>query len=236
MITVCLCQSLLAGSPADREDEMKRAREKEAGRARDAAENFGNLQDFEKKYESLKENYPAQFAAAVEKRRQAANAWQTAANGIASANSYEQISALKMPAYDAEGGAELARLEMKAAAAEKEWKSSAEKSGSREVAAAAEQMIQNQKAIIQATRQNMSSQRALRQLEIERSNLDQKMRSSYESAKRDQHEKQQKREDKDKPQKCENKDNNSSRDHEKKPSPENKPDPGNDRSGKILVE
>jgi hypothetical protein len=46
------------------------------------------------------------------------------------------------------------------AAAEREWKRSAEKSGLLEVAAAAEQMIQNQKAIIQATRQNLLSQRA----------------------------------------------------------------------------
>ncbi len=224
MIAACLCQSLLAGSPADKEDEMKRVREKEANRAKEIAVNFANQEDFEKKYESIKEDFPTQFAAAVEKRRLAAKAWQAVADGIAGANSYDQISALRMPAYDAEGGAELARLELKAAAAEREWKKSAEKSDSREVATAAEQLIQNQKAIIQATRQNMVSQRALRQLEIERSNLDKKMRDSYERAKRDQ---QEKREDKDK---------HSSRDHEKKPSPEHKNDPGNDRPGKILVE
>lgn len=224
MITACLCQSLFAGSPADKEDEMKRMREKEAGRAKEIAVNFANQEDFEKKYESIKEDFPSQFAAAVEKRRLAAKAWQAVADGIAGVNSYDQINALRMPAYDAEGSAELARLELKAAAAEREWKKTAEKSDSREVATAAEQLIQNQKAIILATRQNLISQRALRQLEIERSNLDKKMRDSYENSKRDQ---QQKRDDKDK---------HSSRDREKKPSTEDKHVPQNDRPNKILVE
>lgn len=164
---------------------MKRAREKEASRAKETAENFADREDFEKKYESLKENHPTQFATAMDKRQLAAKAWRTAAEGISSASSYEQISVLKMPAYDAEGAAELARLELKATGAEQEWKRSAEKSDSREVAATAEQLIQNQKAIIQATRQNLISQRTLRQLEIDRTNLEKKMREAYENSRKE---------------------------------------------------
>lgn len=238
LIAACLCQPLLAGTPAEKENEIKRMREKEQHRASEAAAIFANREDFEKKYESMKEDFPTQFAAAVEKRQLAAKAWKAAADGIAGANSYEQLYMLKAPAYDAEGAAELARLELKAAAAEREWKRSAEKSDSRQVTAAAEQLIQNQKAFMQASRQNLTNQKALRQLEIQRSILDRQMRNLYESARRDQ---QEKREEKDK-QSSRNrgdKDKHSPQDHEKKNPPNHNNDLHNDKSdkpGEILVE
>lgn len=184
LTTLIVCQPLLAGSPADREEEMRRAREKESGRAKEMAMMHSNQEEFANRYGHLKEDFTDLYAKAAEKRRQAAAAWQNAAKGISSCSgSYDQISALKLPAYTAEAEAELARLELKAAATEREWKRTVEKAGSRDVEAAAQELIRNQREMIQKTREQMSVQRALRQLEIDRNKLEQKMRESYEKSK-----------------------------------------------------
>jgi hypothetical protein len=183
LIAALFFQPLLADSASDKEDEMNRAREKEAGRARDTAAKFADQESFTKSYEYLKKANSFQFASALEKRKAASKAWQAVADGMGKANTYDQISALKAPAYDAEAIAELARLELRAAGSEKEWKKTVDKSGSKEVAAAAALLLQNQNTFIQTTKQYMASQKALRQIEIERNSLEKKMREAYEASK-----------------------------------------------------
>ena len=58
------------------------------------------------------------------------------------------------------------------------------KAGSRDAEQTAQELIRNQKEMIQATKAQMSSQRTLRQLEIDRVNLEKKMREAYEQSKR----------------------------------------------------
>jgi hypothetical protein len=205
MLSAFLIQPLLAGTPAEREEEIRRMREKEAERAKIAAQSFSDQESFVKKYETLKESEPRLFADAMEKRLLAAKAWTAVASGVGTVDGYEQLTALKMPAYDAEAVAEIARMEMKAAYSEKDWKRNAEKSDSKDASALAEQMIQNQRAVIQATKQKYSSERLLRQLEIDRTQIEKKMRDAYEQSKRKEQEKR------------ERKDKDSSREHEKRP-------------------
>jgi fructose-specific phosphotransferase system component IIB len=212
-----LSQPLSAGSAEERELEMKRVREKEAGRAKTVSDEFADRESFEKKYGYLKEDNARLFEATLEKRQLAAKAWRNTIDGIARAEGYEQINVVKMPAYQAEAAAEIARLEMKAAASEKEWKKSAEKSGSRDVAAISLQLILNQKAMILATKQHMESQRLLRQLDIDRIQLEKKMRDANENAKRAQ--------------------NTDKSDKDRKPAPDHgKPQPHVDKPDRIMVE
>lgn len=179
LTTLIACQPLLAGTPIDREEQMQRAREKETGRAQEMAMMHNNEEKFANQYGHLKEDFADLYSKAAEKRRQAAAAWQNAAKEIAGCSgSYDQINTLKFPAYTAEAEAELARLELKAAASEREWMRTAEKAGTRAAEAAAQDLIRNQRDIIQKTREQMSAQRSLRQLEIERGQLDQKLRES----------------------------------------------------------
>lgn len=82
LLAACLAQPAFAGSPSDKESEARRLREKESSRARDIAKDFANKDDFTEKYESLKESDPTLFANALDKRLQAAKAWEAAAEGF----------------------------------------------------------------------------------------------------------------------------------------------------------
>lgn len=224
LIVACLYQPLVAGSSEDRAEEIKRMRTKESTRAKETADLAEDREGFEKRYGWIKETSPTLFSAAMEKQLMAAKAWRKASEELANADGYDQVNAIKLPAYEAEAAAEIARLELKAAGAEREWKRNAEKSGSREVSAIAEQMIQNQKNIIQTTRQHQASQRMLRQLEIERMQLDKKMREAQDQARKPQ----EKREEKDK--------RDEGHDHNRKPAPGKDREPHDTRPGKVLVE
>jgi hypothetical protein len=225
LLTACLAQPLLADTPSDKDNETKRMREKESARAREAAAGFADKADFTEKYEQLKESEPGLFAEALDKRLLAAKAWQNAAEAFTKIDSSDQIGAVKAPAHDAEEVAEIARMEMRAAAAEKEWKRTAEKYKSRELEQLAGQLIQNQRNIIQATKQRMMGQRQLRQLEIERGHLSTKLRELQDEARE---------EDADK------KNRNSSRDQDKsrdrKPSSDENKERAEAKPVKILVE
>lgn len=227
LLAACLSQPALAGPPADKDNETMRMREKESGRALEAAKLFEDKEDFTEKYKHLKESDPGLFAAALEKRLLAAKAWQTAAAGLAKIDNYDQINVWKAPAYDAEEVAEIARMELRAAGAEREWKNALEKYKSREVEALAGQLIQNQRSIIQATKQRMLSQRQLRQLEIERSRLSNQLREMQDKAREEERNKRDKgsSRDRDKPQ-----DRDRSKDCEKEK------DSGQENRVKVLVE
>ena len=225
LIATCLCQHLHADPAADKENEIRRMQEKEAGRARETADILADREAFEKRYGSIKTDNASLFAQAAEKQQLAAKAWRTAADGISRATSYDQMNALRIPAYDADAAAEIAKLELRVAASEKDWKRSAEKYKSREVEAISAQLIQNQKTLIQTTKQHMASQKLLRQLEVERAQLDKKMRDACENARRAEQEERDK------------KNKQASKEHEKKPPTTNekerrdvKPPP------KVLVE
>ena len=116
LITACLCQHLHADPASDKEKEIQRMQEKESLRARETADTLADREAFEKRYGSLKTDNASLFAQAFEKQQLAAKAWRTAADGISRATSYDQMNALRIPAYDADGAAEIARLELKAAA------------------------------------------------------------------------------------------------------------------------
>ncbi len=227
LLAACLTQPALAGSPAEKDNETKRMREKESGRALEAAKMLDDKEDFTDKYEHLKESDPGLFATALEKRLLAAKAWQTAAAGLAKIDSYDQINAWKAPAYDAEEVAEIARMELRAAGAEKEWKRAVERYKSREFETLAGQLVQNQRAIIQTTKQRMLSQRQLRQLEIERSQLSNTMREMQDKAREEERNKRDKDSSRDRD-KHQDRGKNKDRDNDRKPDQK---DPG-----KVLVE
>jgi len=209
LITACLCQHLHADPAADKEKEIQRMQEKESLRARETADSLSDRETFEKRYGWLKNDNASLFAQAFEKQQLAAKAWRTAADGMSRATGNDQINALKIPAYDADAAAEIARLELKAAASEKDWKRSAEKYKSKNVESLSAQLMQNQKTLIQTTKQHMASQKLLRQLEVERIQLDKKMRDACDNARRAEQEERDK------------KNKNSSKDREKKPPTNN---------------
>lgn len=225
LLSALLTQPAWAGSPSEIESETRRLREKESGRAREMAQSLGDREDFDEKYKPFKESDPELFSAALEKRQLAAKAWQTAAEALTKVNSYEEANSVKAAAQDAEDVAEIARMEMRAAGAEKEWKRIAEKYKSRESEALAGQLIQNQRNLIQTTKQRMLSQKQLRQLEIERNQLNAKIREMQDHAR----EKEQNKRDRES-----SRDRGNNRDHDKEK------DRGNDnvrgKPDRILVE
>lgn len=226
-LAACLSQPVLAGSPSDKDNETKRIRKKESGLALKAAKIFEDKDDFTEKYKHLKESEPGLFAAALEKRLLAAKAWQTAAAGLAKIENYDQSNVWKAPAYDAEEVAEIARMELRAAGAEREWNNAVDKYKSPKFAALARQLVQNQRAIIQSTKQRMLSQKQLRQLEIERSRLSNQLREMQDKARK---------EERNKKDKGSSRDKDRHQDRGRSKDRRNDKDSGQENRVKVLVE
>jgi len=177
-----LCLPVMAGDDGRQEEWMKELRAKEAKRAVEAAQYVGNIEELEKKYGWLKENDREKYDDMINKSKAAAREWQRVAEQVGRARDQEEISALKLPAYRAGAIAELARLELKAAGSEREWKRSAEKSGSDEVERLARKLIENQRRTIETTTEKLVREHQLRELALERGQLEKEMREQYEKA------------------------------------------------------
>lgn len=172
-----------AGDDDKRHEEwMKEAREKEMRRAQEAAKEQGDMEGMEKKYGWMKEKYGEQYQDYTKKRKAAAEEWSNVAKRISRANNYEEINALKMPAQRADAIAELSRLELRAASAEENWMKTAEKADTGSAKRVAKALAENQREIIQVTKQKMISEQRLRELSVQHDKLEQEMRGEYEKA------------------------------------------------------
>ncbi len=172
-----------AGDDDKRHEEyMKRVREKEVGRANEAAKDLGDMEDLEKRYGWLKENHGDKYDEYKEKRKVAAQDWREVAKRIGRAKNTEEVDVIKMSAYKSNAIAELARLELRAAGSEANWLKSAEKTDSGAAKRAARALIDNQRSMIEVTKQKLISEQRLRELSIERQKLEGEMRDEYEKS------------------------------------------------------
>lgn len=188
ILAVSLCLPALAeddaAKRAEREAELRRMREKESQRANEAAQYAGDMESLERKFGWAKEDLRDQYNDLIEKRRAAAGAWKEAAQKLSRANDYDQVHALKITAYQAGAIAQLAELELRAAGSERSWNSSAEKANSEAAKQAARKLIENQKKMVDATRDKLIKEHQLRELERSRNELEDEFQKQCDNARR----------------------------------------------------
>jgi len=214
LLTALLCLPALAGTGD--EDRMKEARDKEVRRANEAASYVAVDQRFEEKYAWAKQDFPDQYRKMIDKRREAERAWKEAAGRLSRAKDYPEIDAIKIPAHQAAAIAYLAELELKAAASEKRWLASAEKSGSETARKASRALIENQRLSLEATKEKYIQENQLRELAKQRNELERMLDEEYNKMRRQEEDKRRKPDD-----------------HHR---PDNKPEPSKPEPPKIRIE
>jgi len=188
LLSASLCMPAFAGDEdakrAEREAELRRMREKETQRANESAQYAGDMEGLERKFGWAKEDLKNQYNDLIEKRKASARAWKEAAAQLGRAQDYDQVHAIKIPAYQAGAIAQLAELELRAAGSERYWQSSADKAGSESAKQAARKLIENQKKIIEANREKLIKEHQLRELERTRNELEDAFQQECDKARR----------------------------------------------------
>ena len=194
---------------AEREAELRHMRDKESGRAMEAAQHFGNIAKYEERYGWAKEDFKFEFDGLLAKRKAAGRAWQEAAERLKRAGDWQDVHAIKMAAYRADAIAYLAERELKAQGSERQWMRDADKAGTEEAAKVARAMIENQRKMIEVLRAKLAREHELRELEHKHHLLERAQREQHEKARRQ---------------------------HEEKHRPEPKPEPERRDPPKIRIE
>ena len=164
IITTILTAALCLPALAEVDHRVKADREKESRRCMEKVKWFSSEEEFEKKFGWAKKDFGHQLHGLREKRMAASRAWKDAAEKIKHAQNHAQIDALKIAAHQAGGEAYLAELELKAAGSERRWKADAEKIGTGEAKDAARALIEQQRLIIEVTKNKILSEHHLRGL------------------------------------------------------------------------
>lgn len=208
LLSLSLCLPAIAGDEdrkrAEREAELRRMREKESSRAMEAAEHFGNIEKYAERYAWAKEEFKFEFDGLMAKRKAASRAWQQAAERLKRANDWRDVHAIKMSAYQADAVAYLAERELKAHGSENHWSKTAERLDTPEAKQAAKALIENERKMIEATRQKLAREHELRELEFKHHQLERAMEEEHEKKHRKEREQ---------------------HDHKPEPKPEHNPGP-----------
>ncbi len=163
LITV-FAAALCLPALAEVDHRVKNDRERESRRCMEKVKWFSSEEEFDKKFGWAKKDFGQQLHGLREKRMAASRAWKDAAEKIKHAQNHAQIDALKIAAYQAGSEAYLAELKLKADGAERRWKGDAEKIGTREAEDAARALIEQQRLVIEVTKNKMMSEHHLRGL------------------------------------------------------------------------
>ena len=164
ILSSILCLPALAEVDA----RFRRERDKEFNRCMERAEEFGNVEAFEKRWDWAKENFGHQLHDVREKRRAAAKAWKDAANGIKHAQNHHHIDGIKIAAFQAGSAAYIAELELRSAGMKKRWNDTAEKIDTDAARKAAKDLIENQRLYVEVAKNKALNEQHLRGLDWQR--------------------------------------------------------------------